>query len=533
LSGRPRTIVEHEARIATKLAGLHPELRVRRMLRVARILIGDRAVAETGPKGFRLVEDEEWRPLNIDRAADLPAIRVLMTRAVGALGRPPEETALRTGPEPVRRAALDPGASAAPKPAPPHTPDAWAEALTRRGAPATVVDGSVLVERIGAVAVPSPEQKLSKAATRFERDQTKEVIPDLTAVLNRTLGSLVANVVLRTRKGRIRVLVGDEEIAAVTRFRAIGKVTITADFIATPEALEPIGPAVEHELERRRREEERRRAAAIKRGVPPTITRSPLRPPSSEPPITSTPPSPVVPSPGPASNVLISFPSSLAHEPRVAGMLASARLRAERTLVPAVPVEVQTPHGTLRFEPLDERTTPLEAQFTFRRRGHFVAGGLRLKRREDPISLRVTPRSRYSLVGEAWAAALVVYAELTCVDPDAPIADAPRSPTRPSPGSSRRPRGGSGRPGPSSRRRGWGDVSAVELESFRSAVEQLSAVSGHLRRLPAGHRASEEQLRAAERAGIRVPQGFTWVRPHGRGSHAAVRVRWPRGAPLW
>jgi len=42
-------------------------------------------------------------------------------------------------------------------------------------------------------------------------------------------------------------------------------------------------------------------------------------------------------------------------------------------------------------------------------------------------------------------------------------------------------------------------------------------VRGHLRRLPAGWKASQEAKEIAQGFGVLVPDGFTFVRPHVRG----------------
>ena len=52
----------------------------------------------------------------------------------------------------------------------------------------------------------------------------------------------------------------------------------------------------------------------------------------------------------------------------------------------------------------------------------------------------------------------------------------------------------------------------------RKRIMRRHRVSGHLRQLPAGWHASEEAQRWARRYGFIVPQGYTFVRPHMRGS---------------
>ena len=44
-------------------------------------------------------------------------------------------------------------------------------------------------------------------------------------------------------------------------------------------------------------------------------------------------------------------------------------------------------------------------------------------------------------------------------------------------------------------------------------------MAGHLRQIPLAWRASEASRRDAEASGVRLPEGgFTWVRPHSRGT---------------
>lgn len=63
-----------------------------------------------------------------------------------------------------------------------------------------------------------------------------------------------------------------------------------------------------------------------------------------------------------------------------------------------------------------------------------------------------------------------------------------------------------------------------------SSAKTVSAhyVTGFLRRLPEGHKASQRQIEVSREHGIRVPDGYTFVSPHVRGGMmdggASVRV---------
>jgi hypothetical protein len=122
----------------------------------------------------------------------------------------------------------------------------------------------------------------------------------------------------------------------------------------------------------------------------------------------------------PADTILRSWPAGLSPSAARRGQQASDRLRADRRLDLAMHVEVVTDHGLVSFEPLKVGQNPLEARFTFRRAGRVVDAALRLKTPSGPLALRLAAHCPDQLVGEAWAAAVAVYAELTCVEP-APV----------------------------------------------------------------------------------------------------------------
>jgi hypothetical protein len=204
-------------------------------------------------------------------------------------------------------------------------------------------------------------------------------------------------------------------------------------------------------------------------------------------------------------------------------------------LVPAAAVVVATPNGTLTFEPLITGANPLELEFRFERPGGSVEGALRLRRPDDPLTLRVVSGADDTLLGEAWAAALIVYAELTCTELDdaaersRPHGDRRLPHHRGSIGSKQR----AAAPRPIRAVGGNGHVQLLSATSLQEAIRQLEAVAGHLRRLRPGTRCSDDARRAAEAAGVALPDGFTWVRPHQRGASMTVRVSWPSATRLW
>jgi hypothetical protein len=149
--------------------------------------------------------------------------------------------------------------------------------------------------------------------------------------------------------------------------------------------------------------------------------------------------------------------------------------------------------------------------------------------------LRIGEATPASLIGHAWAAAMIVYAELTCTDlgdigeAEVELNPVARRPAKSRPATEHPARRLPGRRPPA--RRHYSERPAAV--SLSEAINRLQAVSGHLRRLSPGRAASPEARQAAERSGIGLPPGFTWVRPHQRGHGAAIRVLWPRAMRLW
>jgi hypothetical protein len=391
--------------------------------------------------------------------------------------------------------------------------------------PAELQGSEVVVAGIGPLPVPEPQTILKNAARRFVGEQTRAVMPALASVLTTALQPNLVGVETATTKRSVIVRVNGHQVATANRFR----ITITGsghldDPLHNPEA----APRLRAAVDRARVDAKRARDDRVRANV--QIVRSQA---VSKPKRVKT---AAVPRAVPEkADLRFALPTTLPATARERATRASQRLRSERTLVPAVWLEVTTGHGTLRFEPISEAENPLEARFTFAGGGARFSGALRLKRPDDPLTLRVDNGSAEHLTGQAWAAALIVYSHLTCVGlPDAQTREpqAARCPPQLAP----RAVGAT----PTSRRSRplrMDAGTARERQSIdaviRDAVEQTRAVSGHLRRLAVGARASPEAIRAGERAGIRVPPGHTWVRPHGWWADEVVGVRWPHEARLW
>jgi hypothetical protein len=326
-------------------------------------------------------------------------------------------------------------------------------------------------------------------------------------------------VVITHLPGRLQLRAGDLVVARVTRF-AVHPVRgggVNTDLLADPSALGVLAEPVRAALAAADRPKRPRSAPKVQPAQRPAPTgRSAPRPTESR----------------VAAPVLTTLPPELSASARERAIVASARLRVDRRLVPAISVEVPTPNGTLVFEPVDERGNPLELRFIYADAGAKLRAALRLKTPGDPLALRVVEGAA-EVVGRGWAAALIVYAELTCADGvEAASPSDVRTPRLKRPASPRlaateraRPSSRIAAPAPAARE--------ADVLALRQAIEELRSVAGHPRRLAPGARASAEAQRAARAAGIRLPPGHTWVRPHRRGGAAGIRIRWPAWMALW
>ncbi len=407
---------ERVRRIERVVQDVDPSLEVKRMIRNMRVLAGSRAVAEVAPTGFRLLPDGDWVEMPMTPAEGLSALRryLTVTRRDWAVAQPKP----KVPPQPR------PGS------AEPSTPAAWADALQRRGVPASVNNDAVVVRGFGPVALPAPGKPLPRAAKRFIRDRTEEIADQL---LRRAQAATRGEAVtVTTRKGRIVVLAGGMTLAFIDRYKMnlTGGGSVVADLLQPDASWDPLRRHVLRSMRPNAQVAPAKSSPSGSTGrkvavaLPPRPNRRPAPAPRS-----------VEPSP----NLHFELPGTLNPVASERAMAASARLRQERRIAPAAQLEISTPHGTLSFSPLDEDQNPLEATFTFQRGTEHVDGGLRLKRPDDPLALRTVGSLPSTLIGEAWAAALIVYAELTCSDLAAPAPPLPeRAPTQ-------RSRRGSGR----------------------------------------------------------------------------------------
>jgi hypothetical protein len=124
----------------------------------------------------------------------------------------------------------------------------------------------------------------------------------------------------------------------------------------------------------------------------------------------------------------------------------------------------------------------------------------------------------------AWAAALVVYADLTCVELAPANPQPARRVARAAAGATSKGGGGRSRSGSAAS----APANLGRVRSIAEAIDRPQSVSGFVRRLPDGQAASSEATAAAQAVGIRIPPGCTWVRPHVRSTevlHVALTSR--------
>jgi hypothetical protein len=209
---------------------------------------------------------------------------------------------------------------------------------------------------------------------------------------------------------------------------------------------------------------------------------------------------------------------------------ASARLRTARTHAFNRAVVLEAEGYEVQFEPIHARSGIL-VPFTYSEsEGLKIAGALDLESTSDPITMLVAGTPDEATVLRAWAAALLGYAALTCIqEPRAPErgragggGDRSISPT------AANHKRGSVPSGPGMRRQRTTFATALRPVGS-TASYAASHVAGHRRQLKPGHRSSDAARAAARTHGIELRAGETWVRPHERGvpEDFVLRFAWP------
>lgn len=356
------------------------------------------------------------------------------------------------------------------------------------------------------MALPGSRRTHEQAVATFVKAQTRRDADRLIAAVSAAIGQPDGRLDIRHRGSHVVVLVDDRTVGRITAYsvqvggRPVTAVDVRAD---PPTALAAVAAAA-------------RRALAA--GEQPKPARQ--RPPDDTPARTA-PPLPrsgtshhqdgapfaltgnaTTPEPDARRTFLAEW---LAETPTAytGAMAASELLRSRRRRDPAAAMQIDLalPKATLTFEPIGP-ARPLRVSFTFRHQTGEFRGELHLVGAFDPLPLRQrTLRAagadgRDLLLAKAWAAALIVYADITCSQP----VD------------------------------GGGDTQAA---TARDIADTDSMVAGHLRRLRDGQTASEPQRAAAAQLDIVLPEHYTWVRSHTRGSGGPVLMHLRYSQRLW
>ena len=116
--------------------------------------------------------------------------------------------------------------------------------------------------------------------------------------------------------------------------------------------------------------------------------------------------------------VLTQFPESVPAKGADTACKASRRIRTERSLSFGHTVIVRGPSYDLGFDPVSNRSGPVELPFFFQPRGAEQArAALRLRTPNDPLAVVFPESVREPEAIRAWLIALVAFSELTCVEP--------------------------------------------------------------------------------------------------------------------
>jgi hypothetical protein len=207
--------------------------------------------------------------------------------------------------------------------------------------------------------------------------------------------------------------------------------------------------------------------------------------------------------PPPARDLVAKWPADATSRVTWLAAQASRRLRDHRGRADEIRVELV--HGAnigVAFDPLerDRRTGRLDLPFEASTPAGELHGRIHLGSPNPQMAIRVTRRVGTLPLAEGWALALRAAADRFCVEPDSDPGDEPR---------------------------GFApDRATAEMQRHR--------VSAHLTRLPDGHRATDDAVKAAEDVGIELPSGYTWTRSHlrgGKGDEDADRVLRYRWSP--
>lgn len=209
---------------------------------------------------------------------------------------------------------------------------------------------------------------------------------------------------------------------------------------------------------------------------------------------------------------------------------ASRRIRLDRQLDYPCPVVLRSRDLTLTLEPISGENESLHIPFRVQTSKGSVVGKLLLRRHgPDPLPLLISTDVAEEDAVNAWACALVGFADATCFELPAPSSTAGSGTRR------RSPVPGQRQPPPEYRRlpRSSRWPRHLKPEGYW-AREGNWVVAAHRRRLPEGQEAGADALERARQAAIVLDHQQTWVKAHfcGHAHLAEVRFRWEPTAKL-
>jgi len=220
---------------------------------------------------------------------------------------------------------------------------------------------------------------------------------------------------------------------------------------------------------------------------------------------------------------MTSFPSSLPPELAAMALPASARIRADLCVFPC-PVLLEGEAVHIRFEPM-RRSPSLLVPFSVRRAdGRETTAALDFSNSQEPIPVVFEDQDHEPEIAEAWAVALLAFADLVGTfapaNSEATLPHAPQRKAQPEkPQETDTPRR-------LPRRVAGSDRSASSSSALKpmgeTAKHQGSFVVGHRRHLPPGQACREHARDAARIYGVDLAPGWTWVQPHKRGIPSGV-----------
>jgi hypothetical protein len=182
---------------------------------------------------------------------------------------------------------------------------------------------------------------------------------------------------------------------------------------------------------------------------------------------------------------------------------ASVLLRDHRVRAEDFRLQLDAPDGqTLTFEPPrpSRTSTRFDLPFVFQSPAGSIEGAIHLSSPNTPLSIALLRRDAQVDLLHAWTLLLEAAADRYCEAPET--------------------------------REGIAESSAFQPDATTASFLTEHWVISHRVRLPPGQRAGDEAIKAAEAAGIDLPDGYTWRNGHRRGGSAiepetvVLRFQW-------